>query len=95
VFADDACNGGTNPNFFGMQNVGSILSCFGGYNAIYDMSGNAEEWEDACTGTGANDSCAARGGNRTDSSAALQCTGSKVTTRTLKSNLRGFRCCAD
>ena len=29
--------------------VGSLASCAGGYPGLFDMSGNVEEWEDACT----------------------------------------------
>jgi formylglycine-generating enzyme required for sulfatase activity len=46
--------------------VGSLSTCQSsvlGYQGIYDMSGNAWEWEDSCNGTtGQSDSCGVRGG---------------------------------
>ena len=43
-------------------NVKELPGCHGGYDGIYDMVGNVEEWEDACTGnTGAMDTCRSRG----------------------------------
>jgi formylglycine-generating enzyme required for sulfatase activity len=63
----------------------------------YDLSGNVEEWADACDASaGANDACAVVGASAfhkvpTD----LSCAGSPYADkRSSKYELRGFRCCA-
>jgi len=46
-----------------LRGVGTFPGCVGGYPGIYDMNGNAYEWEDACAvAVGASDSCVIRGG---------------------------------
>jgi formylglycine-generating enzyme required for sulfatase activity len=51
------------------MNVGTNPQCVGGYPGIFDMSGNVEEWENACTPGGAPDGgpskyvCHVRGGS--------------------------------
>ncbi len=43
-------------------NVKELPGCQGGYDGIFDMVGNVEEWEDSCDSTnGALDSCRSRG----------------------------------
>ena len=64
AYEEQACNGGDygGPEVAPLP-VGSVSTCEGGYPGIYDMSGNAWEWEDSCeTQTGASDLCRARGG---------------------------------
>ena len=56
------------------------------------MSGNVEEWQDACDGTG---SCVVRGGNYLDSPAQLTCTSAPKYARLSNDKKRGFRCCHD
>jgi formylglycine-generating enzyme required for sulfatase activity len=66
-------------------------------SGVYDLSGNVEEWTDACDATnGPNDLCAVVGAsafhrNPND----LSCTGSPYPDRrSSQYELRGFRCCA-
>ena len=82
--------------------AGSLKTCEGGYPGVFDMSGNVEEWVDACTGSsGANDDCLARGGDYSASSEALTCrtvidpnrNESRLEPRSLGEPWRGFRCC--
>jgi formylglycine-generating enzyme len=64
---------------------------------VYDLSGNVEEWVDACTGSaGRGDSCAVLGASAFDQRPDnLTCTGSAYgDPRGLAYELRGFRCCA-
>ena len=43
--------------------TGACPTPAGGYGGAYDLSGNAYEWEDSCTGwTGDTDNCFIRGG---------------------------------
>jgi formylglycine-generating enzyme required for sulfatase activity len=75
------------------------------YSAIFDMSGNVEEWEDSCTtvsGNGGADKCNLRGGGAHDSAASLQCNANWSVKRNIASDTTyyptyadavGFRCC--
>jgi len=89
------CNGEGSPASAG---VGTFASCEGGYSALFDMSGNLEEWTDSCESdaTGADDGCLARGGNfDSTSSELLRCAASSsaLQYRKLREPWRGFRCC--
>jgi sulfatase modifying factor 1 len=64
---------------------------------VYDLSGNVEEWLDACTGdVGENDECAVAGGSAYHQPVDnLTCTGSEYgVIRFDHYVMRGFRCCA-
>jgi len=60
-----ACNGAESGHS-GTVPVASLSDCqssAAGYKGVFDMSGNAWEWEDSCDGTeGETDSCRRRGG---------------------------------
>jgi formylglycine-generating enzyme required for sulfatase activity len=77
--------------------VASFGGCVGGFPGIFDMSGNAEEWEDSCTAytPDAADSCRMRGGAPDDPASAASCTFSNMHARNFTENVKGFRCCAD
>jgi formylglycine-generating enzyme required for sulfatase activity len=105
-----ACtHGGTQPYPYGtMQNlnacrggqatpvsVGTMPACEGGYPGIFDMNGNAQEWEDACEGTGATATCSARGGDYMDAQNTLSCANVFLTQRQSTSSRVGLRCCRD
>lgn len=84
-------------------------SCVGGYDDLYDMSGNVSEWEDSCSAaSGATDTCLERGGSYLDTSQAvsgspsLQCNSNvhgaaqmAVKTRSTRDREIGFRCCSE
>jgi sulfatase modifying factor 1 len=57
--------------------VGSYPACVGAappYDGVFDMGGNAWEWEDSCTGNGgAGDLCRVRGGSQQESAAPADC----------------------
>ena len=77
--------------------VGS-LKCEGGYQKIFDMSGNVFEWEDACSDTkGATDECMARGGafGTALSDMLLGCTQPDSVVRSDAYDDLGFRCCSN
>lgn len=79
--------------------VKSRPSCTGTvapYNSIFDMSGNASEWEDSCGNISGTWFCHSRGGNFTDASeGAVQCKDESVWPVDLSAKWLGFRCCAD
>jgi formylglycine-generating enzyme required for sulfatase activity len=96
-YASGACDGKdyTHPNE--TVAAGSAAVCHGAappYAAIFDLSGNVAEWEDACDGTsGAGDLCRRRGGSFKDGSAALRCDADSGQARSAADATTGFRCC--
>ncbi len=84
----------------GLRNVGSFTGCVGGYPGIYDMNGNAYEWEDACAvSVGASDACVIRGGAFDFSGTGYGGCNTYFNDYTVeRSNTyddTGFRCCDD
>lgn len=73
--------------------VQSAASCIGGYPGLYDMSGNAREWQDACDGAASDSSCRVRGGGYTDGMTALRCDADLAIPRLTRAANVGFRCC--
>jgi formylglycine-generating enzyme required for sulfatase activity len=78
--------------------TGAIASCVGNtppYDQVYDMSGNAWEWEDSCAGSaGAPDLCRVRGGGQHSSSAEVSCSMDYLAKREATFRTVGIRCCA-
>ncbi len=86
-----------------------VTDCVGGYDALYDMSGNVAEWEDSCSGSaGATDLCLDRGGSYLDTNVAvgqspsLQCNSNvhgspkmAAKARSTRDKEIGFRCCSE
>jgi formylglycine-generating enzyme required for sulfatase activity len=84
----------------GTAPVESFAGCVGGYPGIFDMNGNAYEWEDACdVSTGASDSCVIRGGSwgfsGTTYGGCNTYFNDYVVKRSDNFNDTGFRCCSD
>jgi formylglycine-generating enzyme required for sulfatase activity len=84
-----------------MEATGSMATCQSnvpGYQGIYDLSGNAAEWENACTPDNADPSkhhCRIRGGS--GNPLAYQnsaCTADGSNARDLRAHAVGIRCCA-
>jgi sulfatase modifying factor 1 len=97
-FQSTACIGG---GLLGPAAVGSTASCEGGYEGIFDLSGNIEEWIDSCDATSAGaaaaqDSCLSLGGNYSDGATLLSCVGvsDQMQFRKTREAWRGFRCCS-
>jgi formylglycine-generating enzyme required for sulfatase activity len=83
-----------------LRAVGSLTGCQGGYPGIFDMNGNAWEWEDACdVNAGASDACLIRGGSFLFSGASYGgCPtyfNDYVIKRSDTYNDTGFRCCSN
>jgi formylglycine-generating enzyme len=102
-FDGGLCNG--NPAVVGdyaQLPVTGNPGCVGGYAGIYDMSGNAAEWEDSCDESGggdaAADNCRYRGGSANSSVANLECATpysfGAPQIRSFHTDDLGFRCCA-
>lgn len=64
------------------------------FTGVYDLSGNADEWEDSCNGTGKTAACSIRGGSygSTDTTLACNVGGNDVRNDTYA--FIGFRCCS-
>jgi formylglycine-generating enzyme len=90
-----ACWGADRPTM-GALAVKSAEACVGGYDGLWDMSGNLAEWVDSCGGeTGMTDACHIRGGSLSAAAEQLRCDGETATPRNTSSNYIGFRCCAE
>jgi len=109
TFQKGTCAGLQNSNVTRPVQTGS-LDCQGGYDGVYDMSGNVAEWEDSCSGTsGATDQCLQRGGSYLadlspypGDTATLRCNSNIAGTpkaatkaRSTRDKQIGFRCCYD
>jgi hypothetical protein len=83
----------------GLRPVGSDEKCHSpspGYASLFDMLGNAAEWEDACEPVnpdlpGENDQCAVRGGSY--DTPQVECTEFEKRRRGEPRSDIGFRCC--
>src|SRR5262249_17220525 len=94
LYDGPTCNG-LDSGISGTTNTGSLPQCVGGYPTLFDVSGNAREWEDSCSGS----DCMQRGGGWLDGQDTvpytLRCDSPGLTLRTQTENDVGFRCCAD
>lgn len=100
-FNPNACNGCQRTSSCGdaggspLLPVGSLATCQGGYDGIFDMNGNVNEWEDNC---GAEDTCPPRGGAQNDDGTDLACAITDIPSvdrRDEKGSRTGIRCCAN
>jgi hypothetical protein len=107
IYEATTCVGVDNSGIHPSQ-VASAPLCVGGYQSLFDMSGNVAEWEDSCSASaGANDACLIRGGSIQDANStapSLSCNDSAdgdatpspaTAKRSTKDELVGFRCCYD
>jgi formylglycine-generating enzyme len=81
-----------------MTAVGSLPGCIGSSPYLFDMSGNAWEWENACLDSGAapmNEGCAFRGGASRNPINDSKCLVGTFLPRSAASQDVGFRCCKD
>jgi sulfatase modifying factor 1 len=101
TFKSSSCNvNAPNENAQYIADVKSYSQCEGGYTGLFDMSGNVEEWVDACDkNTGSGDGCASAGASTWLDGltpAEITCADSLYPTpRSTKWVMLGFRCCAD
>jgi len=96
------CRGGDAEDYttWGLGEVGGFPECHSPdstYGDVYDLSGNAAEWDNGCEGDGANDACRIRGGSFQHNEHGLRCAMAKELhwPRMRRVEAVGFRCCAD
>jgi formylglycine-generating enzyme len=75
------------------HDVGAIATCEGGYEGLFDMNGNVEEWEDACRPVDGGVICEKRGNDYASGNGA--CNQSFPEDVFEANGDTGFRCCAD
>jgi len=93
AYDPSACNGGATTG--NLVPVGTKPGCVGGYDGLFDMSGNASEWVDACKDDG---TCQHRGGafySKDPAAPRLSCSDFGGIGRLESYSTVGFRCCAD
>jgi formylglycine-generating enzyme required for sulfatase activity len=96
------------PGTDGLQPVKAATGCVGGVAGLYDMAGNASEWQNDCvestatTSDGSSDACDAYGGSVSSDYQDTSCKAAAVSSNTAAHFTRsqvaadnGFRCCAD
>lgn len=85
---------------WGWGDAGSFAGCHSPdapYASVYDLSGNAAEWDNSCVGEGAEDGCRIRGGSFEHNEHGLRCAmGARLEWPRMRAVAAvGFRCCAD
>jgi formylglycine-generating enzyme required for sulfatase activity len=93
TYDPNACN--SNGRFGKPIAVGTLPGCVGGYDGIFDMSGNLSEWEDACT---SGDLCPHRGGayySNDPTTPKVECSSAGNIARLDTFSDVGIRCCSD
>jgi formylglycine-generating enzyme required for sulfatase activity len=98
-FVPETCNALGSPNGGMFTGAGWYVGCEGGYPGLFDMVGNVEEWEDACTigPDPAADNCFLRGGAFWSDETVAVCASNfeRSPDRSATSDDWGFRCCKD
>lgn len=90
-FQADYCND-SSSSAKALVGVGTKTECKTP-NGVYDMTGNASEWLDACSATTQAANCDTRGGNYNDSSGVALCKGANAVAKEMGLPGLGFRCC--
>jgi formylglycine-generating enzyme required for sulfatase activity len=86
----DAGNQGTVP----VKTMSGCVTSTEGYAGVFDLVGNAREWEDTCSGYQENANCRIRGGSYQMADSGSICTIEHVDYRSNAAKDLGFRCCA-
>jgi formylglycine-generating enzyme required for sulfatase activity len=92
-----ACNFGHDSDTLPTVASGSMVGCqspASGYSGVFDMTGNAAEWQDSCAaGAAEQDLCRLRGGSFDRGADSNRCDADRMEARSVASFATGFRCC--
>ena len=99
AYSPDTCNTSNGDQLVAVGILPGCASTVPGYEGVFDLSGNAGEWEDACEippGDSNPDHwvCSIRGSSAVGGSAAT-CADFPAIEPTSQERLTGFRCCSD
>jgi hypothetical protein len=93
TYLPDDCNG-YDYDAGGLIPVASLPMCVGSLPGLYDLSGNATEWEASCNAEeGATDLCRVRGGSYNNVGTDIQCDADNALERDDVEPDVSFRCC--
>ncbi|MBX3187368.1 MAG: SUMF1/EgtB/PvdO family nonheme iron enzyme [Labilithrix sp.] len=96
LYNPQSCNG-ADKSAGRLLRVGSVPTCQGGFDGLFDMSGNAHEWIDACDSSGSDPAqhpCELTGSSFTHGEPDMACTKYETTTRSGTLFEFSFRCCS-
>src|SRR5262249_24057275 len=99
-YSPTACDGadaGKKPSTHGVNADPTCKGIAPPLDQVLDLSGNVDEWEDACQGSnGPDDPCRRRGGNYKSLGSGLRCDADDaLSKRSEAGSFTGIRCCAD
>jgi formylglycine-generating enzyme required for sulfatase activity len=77
----------------GPSPLGASARCKGGFDGLFDMSGNVAEWQDVCDDDAGT--CLARGGSFKNAANEQLCARIETKSRNSRGPEYGVRCCAD
>jgi hypothetical protein len=89
MYDPTACNT-SDAGWNQLTDVAGLPNCEGGYDGIFDMSGNVWEWTNSCND---QDECQRRGGSRFSNGPNSRCAIDSLRPRNLRDESQGFRCC--
>jgi hypothetical protein len=89
MYDPTACNT-SDAGWMQLTDVGGLPNCVGGYDGIYDMSGNVWEWTNSCNEQG---ECQRRGGSLFSNGPNARCAIDSLRARDFRADSQGFRCC--
>jgi formylglycine-generating enzyme required for sulfatase activity len=93
TFNPAACNGPTASGTWKVAYSAMCQTTEAGFAGVFDLSGNAFEWEDSCDGQGY---CRARGGGWHNSNQShMRCDSDAQNFNLVQIDNTGFRCCSD
>lgn len=95
TYVEATCNDGNGAVPVGTAGGGACRGVEKPQSCIFDMSGNAMEWEDSCNGEASGNACRLRGGSWNSGASDLRCAANEALGRLSLHREIGFRCCLD
>lgn len=89
MYDPTACNT-SDAGWNQLTDVGGLPNCEGGYDGIFDMSGNVWEWTNSCND---QNECQRRGGSWFSNGPNARCGIDSLRARNFRADSQGFRCC--